>query len=311
MRKTDKGAALISALFIMTLVAIAATAMSMRLQYDIYRISLNTNSDKLLLASEAITFWAMAELKKPVIVFNKADADGKVADFPKKWQGIYPLVNLQGGIYDLQSRYNLNNSDDKRFTTVLDTILTNTLPDTQENERKNILLAVKRWISIYQPGRGNDALVTYYYKQNPPYQQSQQLMNSVSELRLIENVDAKSFLKLSPLLSVLPETTAINFNTASPVILRALSKKMNDGQFSELINARGEQGLQDLGKIMDILQKLNISKDVLTLESSYFLAIALVQGSDLTLVKYSVFKRSKDKKKVIHVSLIAQTLNTL
>ena len=58
----NRGSALISALFIMTLVAIAATAMSTRLQLDIYRTRLTISSDKLFLASQAVTFWAMHTL---------------------------------------------------------------------------------------------------------------------------------------------------------------------------------------------------------------------------------------------------------
>ncbi|MFZ4077782.1 MAG: type II secretion system minor pseudopilin GspK, partial [Legionellaceae bacterium] len=57
-KRSSKGSALISALFLMTLVAIGATAMSSRLQLDIYRTRLILTSDALSLASEAVTFWA-------------------------------------------------------------------------------------------------------------------------------------------------------------------------------------------------------------------------------------------------------------
>jgi general secretion pathway protein K len=60
--QSHRGSALISALFIMTLVAIAATAMSTRLQLDIYRTRLTLITDKLYLASQYVTFWAMSEL---------------------------------------------------------------------------------------------------------------------------------------------------------------------------------------------------------------------------------------------------------
>jgi general secretion pathway protein K len=52
--KKDPGGALLTALFIMTLVAIVATAMSTRLQLDIYRTRLIVTYDKLYLASQAI-----------------------------------------------------------------------------------------------------------------------------------------------------------------------------------------------------------------------------------------------------------------
>ena len=45
--KKNKGGALLTALFIMTLVAIVATAMSTRLQLDIYRTDLIVSHNKL------------------------------------------------------------------------------------------------------------------------------------------------------------------------------------------------------------------------------------------------------------------------
>lgn len=61
--ENNKGGALLTALFIMTLVAIVATAMSIRLQTDIYRTRLVLTHDKLYLASQAVTFWALGELR--------------------------------------------------------------------------------------------------------------------------------------------------------------------------------------------------------------------------------------------------------
>ena len=55
----SKGSALISALFLMTLIAIVATAMSSRLQFDIYRTRLVIASDKLYLSSQYVMFWAL------------------------------------------------------------------------------------------------------------------------------------------------------------------------------------------------------------------------------------------------------------
>lgn len=61
-KSKQTGSALISALFIMTMVAIAATAMSSRLQLDINRVRLGILSDKLYLASQAVSFWSLNQL---------------------------------------------------------------------------------------------------------------------------------------------------------------------------------------------------------------------------------------------------------
>lgn len=107
--KKNRGSALLTALFIMTLVAIVATAMSTRLQLDIYRTRLIINHDKLYLASQAITFWALSELNNKNIKLTKLTEQGMVDEYPKNMDAIYPQVQLSGGIYDLQARFNLNN----------------------------------------------------------------------------------------------------------------------------------------------------------------------------------------------------------
>ena len=79
----ETGSALITALFIMTLITIAATAMTMRLQLDIYRTRLTLTTDKLNYASQFVIFWAMGELSNNKNRYFTADLNGKVAEFPK------------------------------------------------------------------------------------------------------------------------------------------------------------------------------------------------------------------------------------
>lgn len=110
-----KGSALLTALFIMTLVAIVATAMSMRLQQDIYRTRLVITQDKLYLASQAVTFWALNELLDKNNRFTKTNPLGMVAQYPKNMESIYNQVQLSGGLFDLQARFNLNNLVEKNL----------------------------------------------------------------------------------------------------------------------------------------------------------------------------------------------------
>ena len=84
MQNKSLGSALISALFIMTLVAIAATAMSTRLRLDIYRTSTHINSDKLYLASQAVTWWAMDKLSAQNNSSNTLNTKEKI--FMKFWK---------------------------------------------------------------------------------------------------------------------------------------------------------------------------------------------------------------------------------
>ncbi|WP_278043991.1 type II secretion system minor pseudopilin GspK, partial [Legionella lansingensis] len=307
----QSGSALITALFIMTLVAIAATAMSTRLQLDIYRTRLTILSDKLYFASQAVTFWAMSELADKKNKFTLADEFGKVIDFPSKLQNAYPEVGTSGHLYDLQSRFNLNNLSDKRYQSSFLKILDLAPTKLSAAEKEALILATRNWISPYQPGRGQDEFVNYYLQQKPPYFASQQLLQHVSEFRLIKDVNAKLYSSLFDYLTVLPEVTPININTASKQILATLANGLNEAQVEELITARGDKGIQDLQDIAPLLQKLNIRNQQITIESQYFLSVAMIVHPDLNLTNYTVLKRSKDRNGKISVSIVSESLNSV
>ncbi|VEG90139.1 type II secretion system minor pseudopilin GspK [Legionella spiritensis] len=308
-----KGSALISALFIMTLVAIAATAMSTRLQMDIYRTRLTLLTDKLYLASQGVTFWAMSELSNKKNRFTRSDKQGIVALFPNKIKNIYPDFVTNGSLYDLQSRFNLNNLSEKAYVLMFFRLLDNlNLKSGLNNDQKKILLAdLQSWISPYKPGRGNDERMNYYLKQKPPYFPSHQPLHSVTEFRLIRNVPANIYQGLANYITALPETTAININTASPFVLKALGNGLKPDQVNELMLARQENGITDIKKINPLLQKLRIRGEQVTLESQYFLSVAIIRHDELNLINYTILKRTRDKKGKISVSLISESLNTL
>ncbi|MDI9819495.1 MULTISPECIES: type II secretion system minor pseudopilin GspK [unclassified Legionella] len=302
------GSALISALFIMTLVAIAATAMSTRLQLDIYRTRLTITSDKLYLASQAVSFWAMSELADKKNRFTLSKLEGEVLSFPEKLQTLYPEIKIKGSIYDLQSRFNLNNLIDKKYQTTFLKLLDFT--KLTSSQKEGLILAIHHWISPYLPGRGQDELMNYYLQQKPSYLPGQQLMQTLSEFRLIKDVNATLYLSLVNFITVLPETTPINLNTASKQVLAALGNGLNDAELNELIMARGEEGIQDLKDISPLLQKLNIRQEQITIESHYFLNVATAISEDLTLTKYTILKRHKDKNGNLSVTIINESLNS-
>lgn len=306
----EQGSALISALFIMTLVAIAATAMSTRLQLDIYRTRLAIASDKLYLASQAISFWAMGELASKENQFAISDKQGKVLEFPSKLQTIYPDAKIKGSLYDLQARFNLNNLSDKKHQIFFLKLLENIAKQLSPAQARELTIALQSWFTTYQPGHEASALFKYYLEQKPPYFPAQMPMKSLSEFRLVKDVDAKLFRSLQNYLTVLPETTAINLNTASIPILMSLGNGLTEGQASELIAARGEKGIFDLKEVGVLLQKLNIRSEQLTLTSEYFMSVATVTMEDLNLINYSIFKRGKDRYGKFKVSLIAESLNS-
>lgn len=310
-KHATRGSALISALFIMTLVAIAATAMGTRLQLDIYRTRMTILSDKIYLATQAVTFWSMSELSNKKNTFTVADSQGVVLRLPPALQNIYPTLNSTGIIYDLQARFNLNNLNDSVYLPVFNNLMDLVLKNITQDQKKEISLATHQWIRNYQPEHGKDPFMGYYLKQDPPYYPAYQLFTSISEFRLIQGVNSMIFQSLSPFIVALPETTPINFNTATKTLLRATGQKVTEAQVNQIIEARGKKGLTNLTKANVVLNKLKITKELFTVKSQYFLCVATVGDQDLSLVNYAVLKRIEDKKGNISISLVEESINTL
>lgn len=308
--KKAKGGALLTALFIMTLVAIVATAMSTRLQLDIYRTRLVVTHDKLYLASQGVSFWAFDELGDKRNAFTKVDAQGMVDVFPKDMATIYPQVKLSGGLYDLQSKFNLNNLTDKKYTPVFINLIGRIYSGINNTEKMDLAQAVKNWISNYDLSQGKDSYTSYYLAQNPGYYPSRQLMKSVSEFRLIKDVTAPMYLAFEPFITTLPETTAININTAPKKLLRALGNGMSEAQANELIMARGENGIKNMKDIGELIKKIDLPNDQITIESQYFLSVANASSDEFSLTVYTLLKRSKDKKGKLTVNIIRESINS-
>ncbi len=304
-----KGSALISALFIMTLVAIAATAMSTRLQLDIYRTRLTITSDELYLASQIVPFWAMSHLSVGNKTFNTVDKSLKILNFPKALESIYPPALIHGELYDLQAVFNINNLQNPKFHPLFFKLLENRIK-LSNRERRALLEAASYWVSAYRPGRGHDDYLKFYSKQIPSYLPAYQPMQSVSELRLVKGVDKKIYQHLLPYVTALPELTAININTAPKELLMTLGNGLTESEANELIEARGRTGITDLKDIIPLLEKFNIPVAQIALESSYYLSVATVTFEDLTLVRYTILKRQKENGKVT-VGIVRESLNAL
>jgi len=306
-----KGSALISALFIMTIVAIVATAMSTRLQLDIYRTRLVINNDKLYLASEAVAFWAMDQLLNNNLSFKSLDNKGRILDFPSKLQSIYPAVVVKGALYDLQALFNLNNLQNKTYQPLFYGLLEQILPKSEALTRKKIVDATANWVTTqYQTTNGFDEWFLHYTSHNPAYFPSHQPMQSVSEFRLVFGVTPKLYQQILPFITTLPEITPINLMTAPKIVLRSLGKGLSDSQAEEIIKFRAKKRPVDLFAILPaFVEKYSIPIEQVMVESSYFLSIATTSIDDLNLTNYTIIKRTKDVKGKISIKILSVRLN--
>lgn len=312
MRK-NRGSALVTALFIITLIAITATAISVRIRNDIETIHLIETTDKLYLASQAVNIWAMDRITDPKQELGLVlDKNGAILNFPKNLQHIYPNVTISGQLFDLQGLLNLNNIGNTQYQTIFYSLLGKLHVGNTSIERKEIVDAVVYWVQPPKMMSTHDEWHDKYARQKPTYFPSQMPMYHSSELRLVYGVTAKYYQKIIPYIATLPEATPFNLNTAPKIILESLSAEIKENDIEHILQVRSNKPFKNPQEIEPIIEKYHIPKDLLTVESHYFLAVAKVESGDISMQTYVIIKRQKGKSQQgpWHTSILSQSINT-
>lgn len=299
MAKKNQGTAIITALFIVTLIAIIATAMSSRLQMDIHRTELIKSSDKHRLASQSVVFWAMDRLADEHQPLKAQDDAGKVLVFPNKMASIYPGIKTQGAIYDMQARFNLNNVTDESFLPVYFGLLQSVFKDSDSKSAIQIIDATVHWIKgPSKTQAGHDDWFDRYTKQRPVYFPPYQLMQDPSELRTVIGVTPQIYQALQPYITALPNVTAINLNTAPLLVLRALGDGLTEHDAHEIELLRQTKELKQTSDLGEMWEKLHIPVSQITFSSDYFLVVTKTSSYKKNQTYYALLKREKNKGKI-------------
>lgn len=304
------GSALLSALFMMTLIAIAATAMSVRMQFDIYRAQTTFDSERVYLASELVPFWAMSALSAKKLTFLTNQPNGKLLEFPKAMQADYPDIQIQGTLYDLQARFNINNIFSEPYRANLGRLLKE-LGRLSPQEQAQLQTYSLHWLRPYDLESGEDVMGQIYLQQKPPYLPAHQPLKSVSEYRLVSGISDKLYEKLSPCIIALPEVTPINLMTAAPEVLKTVGNGLTDTEVNTVIEARKANKLRNSTELNQLISKLHLPSAQITTESKYYLAVGTVSMNTLALTTYSIIKRGKNDQGKWVVSLVSESINTL
>ena len=157
----QSGAAIIVALFMMALIAIAATAMIERFRIDLYRTELLFNDTLGNLYAEGSIAWAKETLNKNW----REKQTNKIVDHTPIHSPADKVENviIQASIFDQEGLFNLNNLSDEISLADFSRLIHIVSPDISLESAKNISLAVRDWIT--PSGRTDE----FYVKQNPPY----------------------------------------------------------------------------------------------------------------------------------------------
>ena len=286
----SRGAALITALFVVALVAAAAVAMISEAQISIRRTELIINYDKNYLTAQIVQNWAIYNLGRN---FTKAQPNKKLTDtFPE----VYPKTKLPNGYFtgninDMQALFNINDLTNKAyqagFIHFLQTV------DPAIKDPKTLMLAIINWISPM--GTHSTYLDEAYTKAKLPYHVAHQAMVSISELRLVLGVTAEIYNKISPYLTALPPGSTININTTSAPVLLILNSSLDLNTAHSILKARPFLSRAAFSS-NPIVQNHHISDKIIVTRSDYFLSRALVKRGQQTLLLESLLHRMKSNK---------------
>ncbi|CCQ12760.1 General secretion pathway protein K [Pseudoalteromonas luteoviolacea B = ATCC 29581] len=290
------GAALVIVLFIVALAATIAADMAVNLMVQVQK---TTNIQQ----HQQSKWYAYAaeELAKKVLLEVKKEK-GDVIHLGQVWAQEpepYPVDNgyLKVGLNDLHACLNLNalaqapSNDDKNSTQgknpahrALLYLLQNIEELGNEESEETLADSVYDWIDAdsitYRSGAEEDE----YMSNRMPYLTANNLLASVSELRVIKGFNPLVMEKLLPYVCVIPgySELKININTLEAehaMLLSAVIPELSVSSAEAAISARPEQGYEKVTDFIEELKKqgakdLNKVDELLTVNSEHFQLVA-------------------------------------
>jgi general secretion pathway protein K len=297
LRAQQAGVALLTALLIVAIATVAAVAMAARQQLDIRRTGNVLDADQAYLFTLGVESWA-----KEILARDRRDGE---IDHPEEdWATILPPIAVEGAVVagrieDLQGRFNLNNlvdtegkaseDDVQRFRRLLAALeLDEGLAD-----------AVVDWVdSDIDPRFPNGAEDSVYLGLTPPYRAANALMESPSELLLVNGFTREIYDTLAPYVGTLPARTAVNVNTASAPVLVALTEGITESDAAQLIDERGDKGYQTVDDFLahPLLKERRQTITNISVSTSYFMIYANSRFERSKVDLHSLVARSADAR---------------
>jgi general secretion pathway protein K len=282
----QNGAAIIVALFVVSLVTIAAIAMLERFSRNLRStelIQLSTTSE--LYAAGSIA-WAMEQLNDN---WKKQKPNQIVDQTPiTSPESTVDHAKISSTIIAADGYFNINNLKNPDYEENFIRLIQIVQPHISAETAKNITLAVQNWIVA---GRTN--LDEYYSKQNPAYREPHRPMASMSELRMVKGITPELYLALSPYLSALPEVTPMNVNNVSVPVLMSLSPTMTKASAENIIQIIKKTPFTDVANFqkLDIVKNNPIENSKISTLSHYFFIKTHVKVNEHETILYTLLHR--------------------
>jgi general secretion pathway protein K len=276
----QQGAALITALFIMAIIAAASVAMMIQTEVSIRQTNTIIDYHRAYFYSELVQDWARDNLL--------ADLQSKstpIDVFPK----IYQKTEIPGGyftgqILDMQGKFNINNlnaSLKARFTNLLTAVVPNI---------QNPAVLTQNIIDWLSP-TDDSAVDQAYQKAGLTYKVEHRSMVNITQLRQVLGMTQPIYQALLPYVTALPTFgTTINPNTAAAPVLLMLADGLSLSTAQDIAQAAPFNTDGDFYN-NPVVKNHGIGGGAST-QSQYFLSNALVKLGDQTLLLNSLLYRT-------------------
>lgn len=293
----QSGIALITAILVVALATIAATAILSSANRAIHRTAALQDSEKAWWYALGVESWARSLLDRDR---KRNDYDAFTDDWARPVDYLPTDEGyMRGNIIDLGGRYNLNNlgvtdlEEYQRQVEIFIRLLAQ-LEMTDEFRARALAAAIRDWIDADSEPTGFDgAEDSEYMGADPPYRVANQPMVSVSELMAIKGMDAELYLRLRDVVSALPQTgVPVNVNTAPSPVLRALARQPG----AELAGFE-ESRLEKPAESLEVLESAGVfgaqdaPRQMMSVKSSFFLLRAEVFVGSGRIALYSFIHR--------------------
>ena len=252
----QRGVALITAILVVAIATIAATAMVSSGNIAIHRASTLQDTEMAWWYAEGVEQWVMTILERDREA-NEVDSLDEPWARPVDYLPVDEGV-LRGRVVDLQGRFNLNNLG------VQDTVaferyrghferLFGAVEAGDGFQARAIAAAIRDWIDPDQEPTGFEgAEDNEYLGLAQPYRTANQPIATISELLLVKGMTPEIYRRLQPHITALPAmNTAINVNTAPAEVLLTLNEQPTP-ELEQFLKVRDTQPAGDLASVQTL-----------------------------------------------------------
>ena len=291
MSARERGVAAITAILIVAVAASAATLMLAQQSAMVDQAMLITSRAQADLYARAGIDWARGVLQEDSRTSRQVDFLGEAWAQPIAALPVERAM-VSGSITDEQGKFNVNNlvrdnqRDNEAFLAFQRLLALRGLP-------AELADAVLDWIDadadLSGPGGAEDA---YYLSLRRPYRAANAEMVQIEELYRVRGFDAAAVAKLRPYVTALPGNTALNVNTASDVVIKAVLNAPDEA-IAKFVRERAARPLVNASEMKERLQIAAAPVETLAnVRSDFFSVRVQVAQDDVELASEALVQRA-------------------